>query len=201
MIYSLSGTILEAGPGEVVVECAGVGYLVGVPHTAAAQLPAPGGTTTLYTCMNVSENDVALYGFVTRAEREMFLLLTGVSGVGPKAALSILSVMDPGQVALTVSAGDHKAFTAAVGVGPKLGQRLVLELKDKVTKGMGPGGLSLQDVAATTAPAAGAAQQAVAALVSLGYSQSQAAAAIAPIDPTLPVGEIIKLALRGMAGP
>ena len=118
-----------------------------------------------------------------------------------KVGLAILSVMEPDLVALAISAGDHKAFKAASGVGPKLAQRIVLELKDKVAKGFVEG-INLEDVAGAAAdtPAAQGAGQAIAALVSLGYSQSEAALAVSKIDGTLPVEEIIKLALRGMAG-
>ncbi|MEI3278565.1 MAG: Holliday junction branch migration protein RuvA [Faecalibacterium sp.] len=127
-------------------------------------------------------------------------MLTAVSGVGPKVAVAILSVMEPDRVALAISAGDHKAFKAASGVGPKLAQRIVLELKDKVAKGF-VDGINLEDVgAATAAPAAQGAGQAIAPLASLGYSQSEAALAVSKIDASLPVEEIIKLALRGMAG-
>ena len=124
-------------------------------------------------------------------------------GVGQETTLYtvILSVMEPQRVALAISAGDHKAFKAASGVGPKLAQRIVLELKDKVAKGF-VDGISLEDVAGSAAdtPATQSSAQAIAALVSLGYSQSEAALAIAKIDATLPVEEIIKLALRSMAG-
>lgn len=198
MIYCLTGTILEKGGTEAVIECAGVGYLIKVPVPALGALPAVGQVGTLYTHMNVSENDVSLYGFASPEERAMFLLLTGVTGVGPKAGIAILSALDVGQIALAASAGDFKAFTAASGVGPKLAQRLVLELKDKVSgAGFGRGGVSLADVAQTAGPT-GAASQAVAALVALGYTQSEAAAAVAPIDPALPVAEIVRLALRQM---
>ena len=155
---------------------------------------------TLYTVMSVTENDISLYGFATEEQQSCFELLTAVSGVGPKVGLAILSVMEPDRVALAISAGDHKAFKAASGVGPKLAQRIVLELKDKVAKGF-VDGINLEDVgAATAAPAAQGAGQAIAALVSLGYSQSEAALAVSKIDASLPVEEIIKLALRGMAG-
>ena len=131
----------------------------------------------------------------------MFLMLTSVSGVGPKAGLAILGAMAPRQIVLAVSAGDHKAFTVAPGVGPKLGQRLVLELRDKVEKGFSGEGISLADVAAVSAPSvAGAAQQALAALVSLGYTQSEAAQAVAGIDSTMPVEEIVRMALRTIGG-
>ena len=151
--------------------------------------------------MSVTENDVSLYGFATEEQQACFEMLTAVSGVGPKVGLAILSVMEPQRVALAISAGDHKAFKAASGVGPKLAQRIVLELKDKVAKGF-VDGISLEDVAGTAAdtPATQSSAQAIAALVSLGYSQSEAALAVSKIDATLPVEEIIKLALRGMAG-
>ena len=160
-----------------------------------------GKEATLYTVMSVTENDVSLYGFATEEQQACFEMLTAVSGVGPKVGLAILSVMEPDRVALAISAGDHKAFKAASGVGPKLAQRIVLELKDKVAKGFVEG-INLEDVAgaASDAPAAQGAGQAIAALVSLGYSQSEAALAVSKIDNTLPVEEIIKLALRGMAG-
>lgn len=198
MIYCLTGKIVKKNLDSVVVSCAGVGYLAQVPASVAASLPAVGREATLYTVMNVTENDVSLYGFATEQQQACFTMLTGVSGVGPKAGLAILSVMEPDRVALAISSGDHKAFTAANGVGPKLAQRITLELKDKVGKGL-TDGVALSGVTAAAAAPGGSAQ-AIAALVSLGYSQSEAALAVAKIDPALPVEEIIKLALRGMAG-
>ena len=127
----------------------------------------------------------------------MFRLLTGVSGVGPKVGLAILSAMPCDRVALAISAGDAKAFTAANGVGPKLGQRIVLELKDKVGKGL-VSDAALGEIAPL--PATGGSAQAVAALCALGYSQSEAAQALARLDPALPVEELVRLALRSMAG-
>lgn len=200
MIYSLTGTLLEKTAAEVVIDCGGVGYLAAIPATAAGALPAVGQQATVYTHLHVTENDVALYGFESAAQRGMFTQLTSVSGVGPKAALAILSALSPQKIALAAAAGDHKAFTAAQGVGPKLAQRIVLELKDKLAKELAPGGVGAGDIGAVAAPAAGAAGQAVAALVALGYTQTEAAAAVAPIDPALPVGEITRLALRSMAG-
>ena len=201
MIYCLTGKIIKKTMNAVVVSCGGVGYYAQCPASVAGALPGVGKETTLYTVMSVTENDVSLYGFATEEQQACFEMLTAVSGVGPKVGLAILSVMEPDRVALAISAGDHKAFKAASGVGPKLSQRIVLELKDKVAKGF-VDGISLQDVAGatSTAPAAQGAGQAIAALVSLGYSQSEAAMAVSKIDATLPVEEIIKLALRGMAG-
>ncbi|MDL2253567.1 Holliday junction branch migration protein RuvA [Ruminococcaceae bacterium OttesenSCG-928-I18] len=201
MIYSLRGTLLEKTVSEAVIECGGVGYLASISATAAGALPAVGSEATLYTCLHVSENDMGLFGFATLEDRAMFQLLTGVSGVGPKVALAILSALSPGQVALAVSAGDYKSLTVANGVGPKLAQRLVLELKDKMAAYAEPGGVSLEEVQQTAAPGQGnTAAKAVAALVSLGYSQMEAAQAVAAVDPGLPLAEVIRLALKSVGG-
>lgn len=201
MIYCLSGKIVKKSLDAVVISCGGVGYYAQCPASVAGALPGVGKEATLYTVLNVSETDIALYGFATEQQQAWFKLLTSVSGVGPKVGLAILSVMEPERVALAISAGDHKAFKAASGVGPKLAQRITLELKDKVAKGFVEG-VALEDVsgAASDSPVTQSSAQAIAALVSLGYSQSEAALAVAKIDPALPVEEIIKLALRGMAG-
>lgn len=200
MIYCLTGKIVKKSMSAVVLSCGGVGYYAQCPASVAGALPGVGREATIYTVMSVTENDVSLYGFATEEQQACFEMLTAVSGVGPKVGLAILSVMEPERVALAISAGDHKAFKAASGVGPKLAQRIVLELKDKVAKGF-VDGISLEDVAGASAqtPAAQSSSQAIAALVSLGYSQSEAALAVSKIDATLPVEEIIKLALRGMA--
>ena len=200
MIYCLTGKIVKKSMNAVVLSCGGVGYYAQCPSSVAGALPGVGREATIYTVMSVTENDVSLYGFATEEQQACFEMLTAVSGVGPKVGLAILSVMEPERVALAISAGDHKAFKAASGVGPKLAQRIVLELKDKVAKGF-VDGISLEDVAGASAqtPAAQSSSQAIAALVSLGYSQSEAALAVSKIDATLPVEEIIKLALRGMA--
>ena len=192
MIYCLTGKILKKTLDTVVISCAGVGYAAQVPTTTAEALPAAGHEATLYTVLSVSENDIALYGFAC------FKLLTSVSGVGPKAGLAILSILTPEKVALAASSGDHKAFTAASGVGPKLAQRIALELKDKVGKGLAAGtGFAAAGTAAP--PPASASAQAVAALVSLGYTASEASMAVARVDDTLPVQDIIKIALRGLS--
>ena len=201
MIYCLTGKIVKKSMNAVVLSCGGVGYYAQCPASVAGALPGVGKEATIYTVMSITENDVSLYGFATEEQQACFEMLTAVSGVGPKVGLAILSVMEPDRVALAISAGDHKAFKAASGVGPKLAQRIVLELKDKVAKGF-VDGISLEDVAgafADTQDSQGS-SQAIAALVSLGYSQSEAALAVSKIDAALPVEEIIKLALRSMAG-
>ena len=201
MFYCLTGKIVKKSMNAVVLSCGGVGYYAQCPASVAGALPGVGKEATIYTVMSVTENDVSLYGFATEQQQACFEMLTAVSGVGPKVGLAILSVMEPDRVALAISAGDHKAFKAASGVGPKLAQRIVLELKDKVAKGF-VDGISLEDVAGASADtqASQGSSQAIAALVSLGYSQSEAALAVSKIDAALPVEEIIKLALRSMAG-
>ena len=201
MIYCLTGKIVKKSMNAVVLSCGGVGYYAQCPASVAGALPGVGKEATIYTVMSVTENDVSLYGFATEQQQACFEMLTAVSGVGPKVGPAILSVMEPDRVALAISAGDHKAFKAASGVGPKLAQRIVLELKDKVAKGF-VDGISLEDVAGASADtqASQGSSQAIAALVSLGYSQSEAALAVSKIDAALPVEEIIKLALRSMAG-
>ena len=201
MIYCLTGKIVKKSMNAVVLSCGGVGYYAQCPASVAEALPGVGKEATIYTVMSITENDVSLYGFATEEQQACFEMLTAVSGVGPKVGLAILSVMEPDRVALAISAGDHKAFKAASGVGPKLAQRIVLELKDKVAKGF-VDGISLEDVAGASADtqASQGSSQAIAALVSLGYSQSEAALAVSKIDAALPVEEIIKLALRSMAG-
>ena len=201
MIYCLTGKIVKKSMNAVVLSCGGVGYYAQCPASVAGALPGVGKEATIYTVMSVTENDVSLYGFATEEQQACFEMLTAVSGVGPKVGLASLSVMEPDRVALAISAGDHKAFKAASGVGPKLAQRIVLELKDKVAKGF-VDGISLEDVAGASADtqASQGSSQAIAALVSLGYSQSEAALAVSKIDAALPVEEIIKLALRSMAG-
>ena len=201
MIYCLTGKIVKKSMSAVVLSCGGVGYYAQCPASVAGALPGVGKEATIYTVMSITENDVSLYGFATEQQQACFEMLIAVSGVGPKVGLAILSVMEPDRVALAISAGDHKAFKAASGVGPKLAQRIVLELKDKVAKGF-VDGISLEDVAGASADtqASQGSSQAIAALVSLGYSQSEAALAVSKIDAALPVEEIIKLALRSMAG-
>ena len=102
MIYCLTGKLLEKAPDYAVVSCGGVGYLAAIPSTTAGALPAVGDTCTLYTCMNVTENDVSLFGFADKESQTMFRLLTGVSGVGPKVGLAILSVLSPDRVVLAI---------------------------------------------------------------------------------------------------
>ena len=201
MLYSLRGKLIHKEPGLVVIECGGVGYACRTTYAASGGIGETGREVFLYTYLYVRDENIELFGFSDQQELRCFQLLISISGVGPKAALSILSDLEPTRFMLTVAAGDSKVLTKVKGIGAKTAQRIVLELKDKVAKGF-VDGISLEDVAGTAAdtPATQSSAQAIAALVSLGYSQSEAALAIAKIDAALPVEEIIKLALRSMAG-
>ncbi len=193
MIHHLSGAVISKTTADVVIECGGVGFYVMIPSSVYAYLPEVGDTGTIYTYLNVKEDGMELFGFASAEQQATFKLLIGVSGVGPKVALSVLSVYNSDHIALAIASGDYKAFTACPGIGPKLAQRLVLELKDKV------GNLSGADASAVSAVAGvshGAAAEAVAALVSLGFSQSEAASAIAKLPQDSTVEEMIATALR-----
>ena len=198
MIYCLTGKLLEKAPDYAVVSCGGVGYLAAIPSTTAGALPAVGDTCTLYTCMNVTENDVSLFGFADKESQTMFRLLTGVSGVGPKAALAILSVGTPEHLTMAIITGDEKALTAAPGVGKKLAQRILLELKDKIAKETQEIGLPASADGAALGSGSKAAE-AAAALAVLGYTQQDISAALKGVDvETLPLEEIVRQSLKKM---
>lgn len=200
MFYSLKGTLIHTEPGVAVIECGGVGFKLLTTMGTLRALPSIGGEAKLYTHLNVREDALDLFGFASQAELHCFRMLTNVSGVGPKAGLSILSELAPEQLALAVSAGDHKALTRAAGVGTKLAQRIVLELRDKVS-GLSQGGSG--GAAFTPAggipSAAGNASAAIEALTVLGYLPSDAAAVVAKLDSALPTEELIRLSLKAMA--
>ncbi len=197
MIYSVKGKLVYCGQDIAVIECGGVGYACNTTLSTISQIQGAQGDVTLYTSMVVREADVSLYGFATLDELNAFKILTSVSGVGPKAGLAILSVCDPQSFALAVASGDSKMFTKAKGVGPKVAQRIVLELKDKVSKEAALMGENVN--VDFSAVGKGNAAEAISALVVLGYSQSDAARVVSAIDPGTSVEEMIKQALRGLA--
>ncbi|MBQ6444859.1 MAG: Holliday junction branch migration protein RuvA [Clostridia bacterium] len=201
MIYSITGELVYADPNMAAVNVNGIAFQCDISLNTFQHLGSNGSTVTLYTYMNFKQDGVDLLGFYDRSEVDAFKMLTGVSGVGPKAALAILSEMDPAKLTLAIAAGDYKAITRAKGVGPKAAQRIVLELKDKVAKGLEGGNASDTFVAAAAATAAGNsnAADAVGALVMLGYSQSEAAIAVGKLDQTLSTEELIKQALKQLA--
>lgn len=199
MIYSLKGQLVVSEPGIAVIECAGVGFGCAVSFNTLSCLPELGNEVRLLTYMAVREDALDLYGFYTKQELDCFKLLISVSGVGPKVALSILSDFTADRLAIAIAAGDAKALTKCQGIGNKIAQRIVLELKDKV----GGFGASVSNIHQIAAPASsgGAMGEAMAALVALGYSSTQAAMALATCDPSMSVEEIIKKALKTMALP
>ena len=197
MLYRLRGSLIHTEPSFAVIECAGVGYKCYTTMNTQRSLPAIGKEAVLYTHMNVREDAVDLFGFSSLAELNCFKLLTSVSGVGPKVGLAILSVLSPEQVAVAVAAGDFKTLTMAQGVGNKLAQRVILELKDKL-KALGGG--EEVTAAAGVVNAAGNAAEAMNALPVLGYTPSDVAPVVAKFDSSLPVEELIRLTLKAMAG-
>ena len=193
MIYSLRGTLLFTDPSSAVIECGGVGYKCAVTVNTLRQLPKIGSEAMIFTYMNVREDAVDLFGFASEDELASFKLLIAVNGVGPKAALAILSELRPEILAFAIAGGDVKAITKAPGVGPKLAQRIVLELKDRVL----PGGTPAEvNGSGTVLEGSSDLAQAVGALVALGYAQSEAASAVAKTDTSQPVEQIIKDALK-----
>lgn len=193
MIYSLEGTVTHLEPGFAVVSCGGVGFKC-LTTVRTVQKLHTGEKALLYTQLNVREDALDLFGFADERELACFKLLIAVTGVGPKAALSILSEASPEKLALYVASGDAKALTKAQGVGMKLAQRIVLELKDKVSAEATALGLESVPVSAS-----GNAEEAVSALMVLGYSRSEASLAAARADASAPVEEIIRAALRELA--
>ena len=198
MFYYLDGTVAEILPGLAVIDCGGVGYACMTTNNTLSQLKK-GEKKKLYTYLNVGESIFDLYGFATQNELNSFKLLIGVSGVGPKAALSVLSAATPQNLALSIVTGDEKALTAAPGIGKKIAQRIILELKDKLAKGqIAPGGESYGGTGVTVIPE-NKSSEAAAALAVLGYSQGEIAAALKGIDvDALALEEIIKQALKRM---
>ncbi len=193
MIYSVRGTLVFTDAKTAVVECGGVGFRCNATHKTLAQLPPNGSEVMLYTYMAVREDAMDLYGFYDVQELEFFKLIISVNGIGPKLGISILSDFTPEQLCLFISSGDAKAISKANGVGAKTAQRIVLELKDKVS---GDVTLSGSDVYVGNAPVVGGASEAIEALVSLGFTQGEAAKVVSRFDPQMPVEEIIKEALK-----
>ncbi len=197
MIASLRGKLIFSDTSSVVLECGGVGFRCVVTRTTLNRLPRIGEELFLYTHFAVREDSMDLYGFSELEELQAFKLITSVNGVGPKIGIAILSEFSADRLTLYIASGDAKALTSASGVGIKLAQRIVLELKDK----MGDLGVAASaDVAAVgNAVASSSSAEAVEALVSLGYSKSEASLAVGKLDSTLPADELIKQALKSLA--
>lgn len=198
MIATLNGKLIIKELGYVVVECGGVGFKCFVTQKTAASIGKIGDTVLLYTHLAVREDALDLYGFEDLQELEVYKLITSVSGVGAKIGLAVLSEFSADKIMLFIASGDSKSLTAASGVGIKLAQRIVLELKDKVGNyASKDAGIDLNSVGNATVNTSS--KEAVEALVSLGYSQSEASLAVGRLDPSLTTNELIKLALKSLS--
>lgn len=196
MLYSLRGKVIYADLTSVVIECSGVGFRCFTSETTLQDVDN-NQETTLFTYLNVREDAMELYGFSTQFELDWFKNLIGVTGVGPKAAIAILSVLTPEKLILSISAGDAKAITKAQGVGNKIAQRVILELKDKAKTFASTSNALGEDYASIDEVSHGDnTSQAVAALTMLGYSQTDASVAVSKLDRSLSVEELIKGALK-----
>lgn len=198
MFYHIKGTVTDVEPNLAVIECGGVGFGVNTSSYTMSQLRM-GTEAKLFICEQVREDAFDLYGFKTLAEKRCFELLISVSGVGPKAALSILSSNTPEGVCMAIMSGNEKALTVAPGIGKKIAQRVILELKDKIQKQSEDFQLPNTGFAV---PVGNDAQtkmaDAAAALAVLGYSSSECAAALKGVDMTMTLEDIIRAALRNM---
>ena len=199
MFYYLDGTVAEILPGLAVIDCGGVGYACKTTNNTLAALKK-GQRGKLYTHLNVGEGIFELYGFATQNELNSFRMLIGVSGVGPKAALAILSSATPEALAMAVVTEDAKALTAAPGIGKKIAQRIILELKDKMARETA-GGLDFSGGKGVPAAPlfASKATEAAQALAVLGYSSQEVQMALKGVDvENLPLEEIIRQSLKKM---
>ena len=195
MIYSVTGKLIHTEPTLAVVECAGVGYACRTTQTTLAALDSLGSEVRLFTHLSVREDAVELFGFADRDELACFELLITVSGIGPKAALAILSDLTPNRFALLVASGDSSALTKVKGIGKKSAERIVVDLKDKLAK-TNP---ALNDVpAASGAVGTDELSEALAALLVLGYRQEEVMPILVRLDETASAEELIRLTLKEM---
>lgn len=199
MISYIRGEIAAVEKEKVIVDVAGVGYGIYMPGQALGMLPQPGSEVKIHTYLNVREDAMQLFGFLTRDDLEIFKLVIGVSGIGPKGGLSILSKLSPDDLRYAVLSGDVKAISAAPGIGKKTAEKLIIELKDK---------LDIEDVlnhaiGSDHAPAAdvsgGIQSEAVQALVALGYGSTESLRAVKQVELENPtVEDVLKEALKKM---
>lgn len=196
MIATLRGNLLYSDLTSLIVECGGVGFKCTTTSATLGTLPNIGDEIFLYTYMAVREDAMDLFGFSTIEEMEAFKMIISVNGVGPKIGIALLSEFTPSQLYLYIGSNDAKALTSANGVGIKLAQRIVLELKDKVEK---IGYISSADLKPKAKPQKSTSDEAVAALMSLGYTKGEASLAVGKIEDDLPTDELIKQALKLLA--
>lgn len=199
MFYSITGNIVFTGENAIALDCNGVAFYLTTTASTLAKCPDSCTPMTLYTYLSVREDALDLFGFAEKSELDCFKLLITISGVGPKAAVAILSVLTPERLAVAVAGQDVKAITAAPGVGPKLAQRILLELRGKID-GFATTSSAMDDIVAvkkSTVSSAG--EDAVNALVQLGYSKSEASIAVGKLDGNLTTEDMIKKALLSLA--
>ena len=201
MYAFIEGEVCEKLNGSLVLLASGVGWQLNCSNNTLQAAPPLGEKMRCWTSLSVREDAMELFGFATREEKEMFLQLTSVSGIGPKTALGVLGAMPLRDLNMAILLGDVNVLSRAPGIGKKTAQRIALELKDKISQA---------DVSAAAAPAAGAAApalspdavtEAIEAMIALGYSSTEARSAISQVrDQTDKPEELIRLALRSLAG-
>ena len=197
MFYHIEGKVTELEPGLAVVDCGGVGFAINVTLNTMSGIHT-GEKAKLYISEAIGDNNFDLYGFLTKNERRCFEMLISVSGVGAKAAMSILSHTTPEGLALSIMTGDEKTLTAAPGIGKKIAQRVILELKDKISKDMG-GSTSISAPVSVPAGGSDALNDAAAGLAVLGYSSAEIAPVINKLDTaSMTAEQIIKTVLKQM---
>lgn len=198
MIYNVKGTVTYTDTSFVVVEVGGVGFKCFTSTNTLKSLPTDKKEVNLYTYLSVREDAMDLFGFLTMEELDAFKLLITVSGIGPKAAVAILSVLSPDRLAIAISSGDVKSIQMAQGVGKKTAERVVLELKDKMV-GIGSPQTSQISQNIISAASSSNAQEAVEVLVSLGFSQSDVAMVVGAMDKSLSVDDMVRLGLKQLS--
>lgn len=197
MFYHIEGKVTDVEPALVVIDCGGVGYALNAALNTVSRVSL-GERAKLYVSEAIGESNFDLYGFYSKEEKRCFEMLTSVSGIGPKAALSILSYNTPDDLALAIINGNDKALTVAPGVGKKIAQRVILELKDKVSKGLGSTS-EIKLPAVSVSAQGGVMNDVMAALAVLGYSGSDVAPALKSLDTDgMTAEQIIKAVLKQM---
>ena len=199
MIYSVTGKIVYVDQYSVAVECGGVAFRCVCSLQTLKEIGGIGSSVTLFTHLSVREDGMELFGFSTPEELAFFKLLIGVNGVGPKAAVSILSQHTPASLALSISAGDIKAISRAQGIGAKIAQRVILELKDKIGDAVSAGETGAATASGIQTGFGGNVSEAVSALAALGFSASDAAKALSGADPHESTESLIRLGLKQLS--
>lgn len=198
MISYIKGTLAEVSPDLIVVEAGAIGFNIRVPFSVTENLPPIGSEVLIYTYLKVTEDALTLYGFNTRQDLEMFRRLINVSGIGPKGALAILSALSPDDLRMAVLLGDARAIAKAPGIGPKTAQKIILELKDRISPDDITAIPGREDGHRPAAAESAASQDAIEALTQLGYSLAEAARAVRTVRgaENMDSAAILKAALR-----